>query len=46
MSDFCNKKKCNLKVLLKELKIMREVNRKKKTETEVSEVYGILQSGL
>jgi hypothetical protein len=30
MSDFSNKRKCNLKVLIKELKIMREVNRKKK----------------
>jgi hypothetical protein len=46
MSDFSNKRKFNLKVLIKEFKIMRKVNRKEKTETEVSEVYGILQSGL
>jgi hypothetical protein len=46
MSDFSNKRKCNVKVLVKEFIIMREVNGKEKTETEVTEVYGILESGL
>jgi hypothetical protein len=43
MTAFSNKRKCKVKVLVKEFKIMGEVNRKEKTETEVTEVYGILE---
>jgi len=35
-----------LRCYVKEFKMIRVVNRKEKTETEVTEVYGIIESGL